>query len=348
MKNGDRKAPAKKISVRDVAAAAGVSIGSVSRVLNGRSHVSAELSERVLRAVERLGYHPDVHARGLRMGVSKTIGCLVPDISNPLYAAYVSAIEAWLAKDGYMLLLGSTHDVAARERELVKLFEGRGMDGIIASPVEDIDGGSAEIFRQCRLPVVIIDRELGPGFDTITIDHRSGVRHAVEYLFALGHERIVLLTPGTQIRPGRERIAGYKQAYKAAGRKVDSSLIRPINPRVSSAYDDVKRLLAQPDRPTAIIGLSTHILAGAMRAIHDSGLSIPKDVSVIAIGTPESAGFAQPPLTLLRIDVEANARAAAELLLSRIRDPHAEYKHITRSIELVVAGSCAPRKSSKL
>jgi LacI family transcriptional regulator len=348
MKNGDKRGSTKKISVRDVAAAAGVSIGSVSRVLNGRTYVSVDLSARVLRAVEQLGYHPDAHARGLRMGVSKTIGCLIPDISNPLYAAFVSAVEARLQEDGYMLLLGSTRSLASRERELVKLFESRGMDGIIANTVNDGDGESAEVFNKCALPVVVLDRDIGPGFDTIQFDHRSGIRRAIEYLFALGHERIVLLTPGMHIRPGRERVAAYKEAYKAAGRKVESDLIRAINPRLSMAYDDVKRLLSQPNRPTAIIGLSTHILAGATRAIHDSGLSIPKDISVIAIGTQESVGFAHPAMTLVRLDVDATARGAVELLLDRLHHRDSEYRHITQPVELVIAGSCGRRKSSKL
>ncbi|KRB70643.1 LacI family DNA-binding transcriptional regulator [Noviherbaspirillum sp. Root189] len=336
-----------KVSVREVAAAAGVSIGSVSRVLNGNGYVSADLSARVLRAVEQLGYHPNANARGLRMGTSKTIGCLVPDISNPLYASYVSGLEARLQEDGYMLLLGSTRGLLARERELIKLFESRGMDGIIATTVNEGRSESEETFARCKIPVVIIDRDMGSRYDTVLLDHRNGIRHAVEYLFSLGHERIVLLTPGTEIRPGRERIAGYKEAYQAAGRKIDPKLIIGANPRLTSSYDDMKALLSKPRRPTAIIGLSTHVLSDATRAVYEQGLAIPADMSVIAIGTADSVGFANPPLTMLRLDIDAHARTAAELLLERLRvGPQVPPRHITKSIDLVIAGSCASNKSS--
>jgi LacI family transcriptional regulator len=349
MKKSTSRTASKKISVREVAAAAGVSIGSVSRVLNGGSYVSADLSARVLHAVQQLGYHPDANARGLRMGTSKTIGCLIPDISNPLYASYVSVIEARLQEDGYMLLFGSTRSLVSRERELIKLFESRGMDGIIATTVNEGPAESAEAFAKCKIPVVIMDRDMGEDYDTVMLDHRAGVRHAVDYLFSLGHERIVLLTPGVDIRPGRERIAGYKDAYRAAGRKIDPKLIRGVNPRLSSSYDDMKSLLSQPNRPTAVIGLSTHILSDATRAIYEHGLSIPKDMSVIGIGTPESIGFAHPPMTILRLDIEGNARTAAELLLERLRvGPQGARRHITKAIDLVIAGSCAVCKSSKL
>lgn len=349
MKKNTAGASSKKISVREVAAAAGVSIGSVSRVLNGGSYVSADLSARVLRAVEELRYHPDANARGLRMGTSKTIGCLIPDISNPLYASYVSGIEARLQEDGYMLLFGSTRSLISRERELIKLFESRGMDGIIATTVNEGPAESAGTFAHCKIPVVIIDRDMGDHYDTVLLDHRGGIRHAIEYLFSLGHERIMLLTPGASIRPGRERIAGYREAYLAAGRAIDPDLICTVNPRLGSSYDDMKRLLAKPHPPTAVIGLSTHVLSDATRAIYDCGLSIPKDISVIGIGTSESVGFSNPPMTILRLDIDVNARTAAELLLERIRvGPQGVRRHITKPIDLVIAGSCARCGSSKL
>jgi LacI family transcriptional regulator len=334
--------PSDRISVRDVAAAAGVSIGSVSRVLNGGTYVSADLSSRVLRAVEQLGYHPNANARGLRMGTSKTIGCLIPDISNPLYASYVSGIEARMQEDGYMLLFGSTRSLVSRERELIKLFESRGMDGIIATTVNEGPGESAEAFAKCKIPVVIIDRDMGENYDVVLLDHRGAIRHAVDYLFSLGHERILLLTPGASIRPGRERIAGYKEAYRDANRAFDPSLIRTVNPRLGSSYDDMKQLLSSPNKPTAVIGLSTHVLSDATRAIYEHGLSIPKDISVIGIGTSESVGFSNPPMTILRIDVDVNARTAAELLLERIQvGPDGGRRRITKPIDLVLAGSCA-------
>jgi len=335
----------KKASVRDVAREAGVSIGSVSRVLNGGTYVSPELETKVRAAVEKLGYRPDANARNLRTGSSKTIGCLIPELANPLYAAYVSAIEARLQESGYMLLLGNTRGSVAREQELMRLFASRGMDGIIATPLNEAPGPATDIFAQCQLPLVILDRDLPIERDVIAVDHRSGVRQAIEYLFSLGHERIALFTPGALIRPGKERIAGYHEAYAAAGRTADPRMVKEINPRLLSSYDDMKTLLALDKPPTAVIGLGTRILSAALRAAYEAGLSVPHDLSVIAIGTPETLEFAHPPMTMLRFDLEEHGRIAAEMILDRIRLGNtAPYRRITKPTELVIAASCASPK----
>lgn len=337
----------KKASVRDVADAAGVSIGSVSRVLNGGTYVSAELVAKVMAAVEKLGYRPDANARNLRTGSSKTIGCLIPDISNPLYAAYVSVIESRLQENGYMLLLGNTRGNPAREQELMQLFVSRGMDGIIATPLKE-SGPEADIYSTCPVPLVILDRDLKKiELDTIASDHRGGIKKTVEYLFSLGHERIALFTPGMDIRPGRERMAGYTGAYQAAKRKIDPRLIKEINPRLMSSYDEMKALLESHAPPTALIGLGTQILSSAMRAVYEMGLSIPRDLSVVGIGTPATLEFAHPPMTMLRFDIEASGRAAAELILDRIQSGDTKPpRRITKSMELIIAGSCAVRRTA--
>ncbi len=332
----------KKASVHDVAQAAGVSIGSVSRVLNGGSYVSADLEARVLAAVDKLGYRPDANARNLRTGSSKTIGCLIPDISNPLYAAYVSVIESRLQESGYMLLLGNSRGNPAREQELMQLFVSRGMDGIIATPLKE-SGPEAEVYAKCRVPLVILDRDLKEiALDTIAADHRAGLRKTVEYLFSLGHARIALFTPGLDIRPGRERVAGYTEAHAAAKRKVDKTLVREINPRLASSFDEMKALLSSNAPPTALIGLGTQVLSGALRAAYEMGLTIPDDLSVVGIGTPATLEFAQPPMTMLRFDIEASGRAAAELILDRIQSGNTQPpRRVTKPMELIIASSCA-------
>jgi len=338
----------KKASVHDVAKAAGVSIGSVSRVLNGGTYVSADLRERVLAAVEKLGYRPDANAKNLRTGSSKTIGCLIPDISNPLYASYVSVIESRLQESGYMLLLGNSRGNTTREQELMQLFVSRGMDGIIATPLKE-SGTEADVYAKCRIPLVILDRDLKKTeLDTIAADHRAGIKKTVEYLFSLGHERIALFTPGLDIRPGRERVAGYTDAYEAAKRKIDPRLVREINPRLVSSFDEMKALLESPAPPTALIGLGTQVLSGAMRAAHEMGLVIPTDLSVVGIGTPATLEFAQPPMTMLRFDIEASGRAAAELILDRIQSGNTKpARRITKPMELIIASSCAIRRTER-
>lgn len=334
---------AKKISVHDVAREAGVSIGSVSRVLNGGRYTSPDLVARVTSAVRKLGYQPDAKAQSLRRGSSRTIGCLITDIANPLYAACVAALETRLAADGYMMLLACSHYDAEREAELLKLFEARGMDGLVVATTTEGDNSPAlQALRQSRVPVVVLDREFALESDFVFIDHKAGVASAVHYLAGMGHRRIALFTPGLAMRPGRERVNGYTEAHRALGLPLDAQLIRGISNQIHTSYDEMAALLRQPDPPTAVIGLGNRILAGALRAIHEAGRAIPQNVSVIAIGSSETSEFIYPPMTLIRFDVEANGRVAAEVLLERLRNPGQPPRRVTLPTQLVVGASCGP------
>lgn len=335
--------PSKKVSVHDVAREAGVSIGSVSRVLNGGPYTSADLVARVTAAVRKLGYQPDAKAQSLRRGSSRTIGCLVTDIANPLYAACVSALETRLAADGYMMLLACSQYDAGREVELLKLFEARGMDGLVVATLSESDGPTLQALRALRMPAVVLDRELDLKQDFVLVDHRAGVVNAVQYLASLGHRRIALFTPGLDLRPGRERAAGYREAHKALGLKVDEQLVRGFSNQIHTSYDEMSQLLRLKDRPTAIIALGNRILSGALRAMHEAGLTMGQDMSVVAIGSDSVNEFAFPPATLIRFDVEAFGKVAAEVLLERLRHPELPPRQVTLPTQLVVGASCGPR-----
>ena len=200
-----------RISVRDVAEAAGVAIGSVSRVLNDSGYASAALRKRVLDAVLKLGYEPDFTARHLRTGRSKTIGYLLANIANPSLAAHLSEVERLTQAAGYSLLVGSS-ERQTRDRELVAFFENRRLEGIIASPSYEYPDASHCPFANSKLPVVICDRAMGHPFDSVLIDHAKGLRRAMDYLLSLGHRRIALFVSSASLRPGREKLIGYQSA----------------------------------------------------------------------------------------------------------------------------------------
>lgn len=333
--------------MHDVAREAGVSIGSVSRVLNGGRYTSTDLVARVTGAAKKLGYQPDAKAQSLRSGTSRTIGCLVTDITNPLYAACVSAIETRLAADGFMVLLACSHYDAARENELIKLFDARGMDGMILATLSDGDTPVSRVLEGLRVPVVVLDRDFDLDADYVLIDHRAGVSSAVKYLAELGHARIALFTPGMGMRPARERIAGYLDAHKAAKLTVDRKLIRGISNQVHTTYDDMRALLQIGEPPTAVIGMSSRIVSGALRAIHEAGLEVPSDISVVSIGSSEATELMWPPMTQVRFDAEAHGRAAAEVLLERLRRIDEPRHKVTLSTQLVIGNSCAPPPAAR-
>jgi LacI family transcriptional regulator, galactose operon repressor len=332
----------KKVSVHDVAREAGVSIGSVSRVLNAGRYTSPDLVARVTAAVRKLGYRPDAKAQSLRRGSSRTIGCLVTDIANPLYAACVSALETRLAADGYMLLLASSHYDAQREAELLSLFEARGMDGLVVATLDESDSPGLKALRASAAPKVVLDRDTALQCDVVQVDHRGGIDSAVQYLASMGHRRIALFTPGLAMRPGRERAAGYTQAHQALGLPLDADLLRGMSNQLQTSFDEMGELLRRPQPPTALIGLGNRILGGALRAVHEAGLRIPADLSVISIGSSAGNEFMYPPMTLLRFDVETFGRVAAEMLLERLRQPDQPPRKLTLPTQLVMGSSCAP------
>ncbi|MDQ8030766.1 MAG: LacI family DNA-binding transcriptional regulator [Bordetella sp.] len=331
-----------RISVRDVAHAAGVAVGSVSRVLNDSGYASAELRQRVLDAVASLGYEPDFTARHLRTGRSKTIGYLLPNIANPSLAAHLSEVERLTQASGYSLLVGSS-ERQSRDRELVAFFENRRLEGIIASPTYEYPEAAECPFARSKLPVVICDRDMGADFDRVLIDHQRGMRRAMEYLLSLGHRRIALFVSSAGLRPGREKLAGYQAALADAGVAFDERLLFMPNSWIESSSARMAEMLALDAPPTAIIALGTRMLSGAVHVAHEAGLDVPRDLSVIGIGEASTLELMYPPLTMLRYNFERSAQLAVQLMMDRVGgDAPAGARKLMVEWDLVIGRSCAP------
>jgi LacI family transcriptional regulator len=336
-----------RTTIRDVARTAGVSVGSVSRALNGGKNVSARVARDVAAAAEKLGYQPDLQARSLRTRTTGMVGCLVSDLANPLYASIVQAAEARLREAGLLMIVGNTANDPARERAMVAAFRSRRLDGMLVAPGSDENDRAWRELAAGGAPVVILDRDV-PGEDdvpwpAVLVDHREGARTATRYLIGLGHRRIALLTPGARMRPGRERIAGFKAAFAEADIDPAGALVCLQESSMDFAQGDALELLRRDRRPTAIIALGTRILAGALRAARDLGLSVPRDLSVIAIGDTDLAAVHSPAITALRWSLEDVGRAAAELLLQRLRGTSGEgQSRALLPVDLVLRESCVP------
>lgn len=330
-----------RVSVRDVAAAAKTSVGSVSRVLNQSGYASDDLRKRVLEAVELLGYEPDFTARHLRTGRSRTIGYLLQNIANPFLAAHLSEVERRTQEAGYSLLVGSS-ERPARDRELVAFFENRRLEGIIASPAFEYADKADCPFSRTGLPTVMVDRDLGPEFDGVFIDHFAGLKQAMHYLFTLGHERIALFVSGNNLRPGREKLRGYQAALASAGLPYDPALVFMPESWLESSRSSMARMLQLPVPPTALIALGTQMLSGAVHVVREAGLEIPRDMSVIGIGTMETLELMYPPATALRYDFQRSAQIAVQLMMDRIAGTATPApRHVMVEWELIIGGSSA-------
>jgi LacI family transcriptional regulator len=328
-------------TIRDVAVAADVAIGTVSRVLNGHVSVSDHVRRRVLKAIKKLNYQPDRVAQSMRLGVTRTVAFATRDISILGFGAIVNAAEEALRNNGYTLLLTMTDERKERELNLLRVFQQRRVDGVIMTTSDEKDAELSKQIRSLNIPIVLLDRENPPQLDAVTVDHRRGIRAATEYLHGLGHTRIALLTGKPSTRPAHERIAGFKEASIGLGKQAPQSIIRTGAFSAEFGFREASSLLSGSTRPTAIIAGGMAMLAGVLQAIRVRGLSIPGDVSVIAGADSDLAALATPSVTAVRWSGTDEGRLAVQLLLNRLGNRAAPVQRVMLSTELIPRDSCA-------
>ena len=334
---------AKRATIRDVAAQANVSIGTVSRVVSRTAHVSDHLSQRVLSVAEELGYRPRPRASSRpKTPRVRLISCFVSDLSNLLYGYVVSAAEERLAQLGYTLVVANTRNESRREDELMSLLREKVVEGAIISFGEETRPTLGAELAKAGIPAVILDRTPPKGIDSVLIDHRDGAANACSYLIGLGHKRIGLITASLQVRPGQERVAGFMQAHAQAGLKVADGMIRAECSTADAAFAESMKLLRQPERPTALMTLGSQALGGTLRAIRECGLSIPQDVSVICFGDTEMAKVVDPAITCVQWDRWQLGRQAVDLLVQRISNRVTEARTVILPTEIILRQSCQP------
>ena len=209
--------PPRPATIRDVARAAGVSVGTVSRSLNAPETVRAKTLERVRAAIVALGFKPDPRAQSMRRRNTLAVGIIIDDISNPVHAAIFTAAEAVLRDRGFFVRLVNTSGKARREAEAMDELQHGHVDGLIVTIDDEGDPGCLERLRGLRVPCVLLDRAADVPLDSVATDHAAGMQQAVDYLHELGHRRIGLVTFGTEMHPGRDRLRGFRQAFADKG-----------------------------------------------------------------------------------------------------------------------------------
>jgi LacI family transcriptional regulator len=333
--------------MRDVAALAKVSLGTVSRVINDNRTVAEPIRRRVLEAAGQLGFVPDAIARSLRTQATRVIGCLVPDVANPLYAEIVGAAEAVLRAAGYNLVLASSRFRHETELDILEVFRSRRLDGLMAAVTRDREEKTIAAINNLNLPIVLIERKLPNATDCVVTDHASGIMQATDYLLALGHRRIGVLTAPESILTGRERAAGFRAAHEAAGVPMDPKLAIYDSFNDTLAYDVAYGMLMSGSPPTAIVAGANEMI-GVLKAARVLGLNIPRDLSVIVIGDTTLAELHSPPLTAVRWDVGRVGLIAAQLLLGKLSNqPVSDARRIALPTELLIRHSCTTPGSPK-
>jgi len=326
--------------MRDVAALAGVSIKTVSRVVNQEAGVSGDLAERVRSAARQLDYRPDLTASNLRRGrQTATLGLMLENVANPYSGAVHRAVDDAAIERGMAVLATSLDEDPVREREVARAMIQRRVDGLVIMPTgTDQSYLRAEI--QAGLATVFVDRQ--PRFldaDTVLATNRSGAREAVEHLLANGHRRIAFLGDLTDIETAVDRYKGYSDALLAAGLPVDARLVRTDLHTRDTAQRAAESLLRSPEdvRPTAIFASQNLITIGVIHSLHLHGLQ--HEVALVGFDDIELASMLDPAVTVVAQDPYAIGRAAAELLFARIDGYAGPSQHRTISTRLVIRGS---------
>lgn len=268
------------VKITDVAKMANVSTATVSRVISNKRNVNSKTRERVLETINQLEYKPNRLASNLRKMSSKTVMVVVPDITNPFFSSILQGFKDVALENGYHVLLGDTGNSLEQERNFINLVKERVVDGVILTtarlPKEEILSVSQEI------PVVLACEYID-GFDipTVSIDNVSAARQAVEYLISLGHRRIGMITGPLGVILSKDRVKGYYQALNLHEIPIDGVLIQEGNFSVKSGYETMLKLLALEAPPSAVFATNDEMAVGAIKAIKQKGLSVPKDISVI-------------------------------------------------------------------
>lgn len=315
----DESDPKGRATIRDVAAAAGVSTGTVSRVAADNPRISQATRARVLEAMERLAYKPNAAARAMRTNVTRTVGLMLPNIVCPVFIRMMAGVEEVLGQHGYMLFAFSSDSRPDREVAFLKAAEERQMDGIILSVCDESALPTIAALRRVRMPMAIVDRDLPVDADRVEVEHTVAFDAVMEHLIAMGHRRIGLIAMGMN-RPGKHRIAAYRRALARHGIGLDETLIRSASDcgrgadyGAAEAYD----LLSAQNRPTALIAAGADFFQGALRSVRALGLSIPNDISFVGADDPVLGEIAGPTITVIDRDMREAGRQAARLLLER-------------------------------
>ncbi len=329
-------------NLKDVAKKLDISIATVSRVVNNKGYVKAETRERVLAALKELDYTPNMVARSLKCKTTKTIGVLIPDITEPFFDFVIKGIDSVLRESGCSMILCDTDEDVKKEVEYLGLLAEKQIDGVILATVsphsEFIDG----VIERRRMPVVFIDNlpNTSKNIDAVIIDNRLASRMAVGHLIECGHKNIGIITGKTDETTGYERLAGYREALGDNGIEVRESLIRVGDYKEDSGYGKMLELLESNPDMTAVYVISSKMTYGAVKAIRSRGLRIPDDIAVVGFDIHDASGLMSPGITTVMQPERTIGREAAELV-TRLLESDGEDVHrkMMLSPELVVRDS---------
>lgn len=310
-------------TIKDVAREAGVSIGTVSAILNGSTTIKAKNRARVYAAIEKLHYQPNLVARTLKTGASKSIGLLIPDITNPFYPELARGVEDAARKEGMTVFLCNNDRDVEKERDYVAALLSKTVDGIIMVKPQMPCDELRSLALRCNL--VLVDPSSSPSdsydeFDVIRVDDKNGARKAVEHLIEFGHRKIAYISGRMESISALERFEAYKEVLAENKITFTKEYVRNMNYDWYSGYTATLDLLKLIDPPTAIFAANDIIAFGVLKALRERNISVPLEMSVIGFDDIAQSSYSAPPLTTVRQPKYEVGAMSVNVLIRRIRD----------------------------
>ncbi|HET9548309.1 MAG TPA: LacI family DNA-binding transcriptional regulator [Desertimonas sp.] len=307
---------ARRPTMHDVAARAGVALSSVSRALSDHPDVSKKMRRRVHEAARELGYEPNFLAQSLRTGSTYTIGFLIRDIANPFFAAMANGAEHFLRQRGFVMLLVNSDGDSDVEANHISVLRRRRVDGLILNLVTEDHEPTVAALGNLETPFVLVDRTVpGTNASAVLCDHYTGVRTATDDLIAHGHRRIALVSGQRNVRPVRERLRGLEDSLSIAGLAHDERLVALGSFAGDFARQQTHALLDAADPPTAILTGGAQVTVGVLKALAERQITAGRDIGLVALDELDLLEIVQPAISVVSRDPHRMGAEAARLLL---------------------------------
>jgi LacI family transcriptional regulator, repressor for deo operon, udp, cdd, tsx, nupC, and nupG len=327
------------VRIADVAKMANVSTATVSRVITNAGTVKRETADKVLAAIKKLNYQPNMLARQLRRSETKTILVVVPDITNTFFSNVLRGIESVAIEHGYQVLLGDAQNLVERESSFFSNLGQKKADGMILLTARS-DQKILEELSEVHPVVLACEYYEGSKLPTVSIDNISSARKATEYLISLKHKRIGHISGPMNVVVGRDRLKGFHQAMAQHGLSVDSFLIQEGNFSYESGFNLMKKLLKLDEPPTAVFAGNDEMAMGAIKAAKLKGFRVPEDISVVGFDDIKFSSIFEPALTTIAQPTFEMGTKAMQLLLKIINNDELEKDQFILADKLIVRDSC--------
>lgn len=327
------------MKMSDVAKKASVSPATVSRVLRQPDLVNKKTREKVLRVIDELNYKPHMIASQFRTQETKTILVIVPDITRPFFSEVLRGIEHTAVKNGYQVILGDTENNIEREKEYVELMYKKQADGVLLLTAR-MDSKSLKQLADAFPMVLACEYVDELDIPTVSIDNISGARKLTDHLINAGHKKIAYISGPMNVILSRDRLRGFQQAMAQYDLPVDPSYIQEGDYEIESGYNQMVKLLALEDPPTAVFVFNDEMALGTIKAVQDHGLKVPEDIAVVGFDNLKMATIFSPQMTTIDQPKYEIGQRATDMLLTLMKGGSLKKKKIVMKDELIIRESC--------